>query len=253
MDNKKVYVVTGSANGIGAATALALARSGAAVVVNYSKSADKAEQVAAECRAAGGHAIAVQADVSIDADCHRLATAALDKWQRIDGLVNNAGTTKFASMRKLDLLSAEDFQRIYAINVVGAYQMVRACQPALRAAHGAVVNVSSIAGSIGLGSSIAYACSKGALNTLTLCLARSMGPEIRVNGVLPGFTSTGWLEEGLGAENFAKAQAGYRAAAALESTLLPEEVAANIVWLLQAPQVTGQLLTVDAGRSVGKV
>lgn len=253
MEEKKVYIVTGSSNGIGAATALALASFGDAVVVNYSKSADQAAAVVAQCRAAGGDAIAVQADVGVDSDCRKLAAAAMEKWQRVDGLVNNAGTTKFASMRNLDLLDAEDFQRIYQLNVVAGYQMVRACLAPLRSSRGAVVNVSSIAGSIGLGSSIAYACSKGALNSMTLCLARSLGPEIRVNAVLPGFTATGWLEEGLGAEMFAKAKTAYEAQSALGATLTPEEVAANIVWLLQAPKVTGQLLTVDAGRAVGRV
>jgi 3-oxoacyl-[acyl-carrier protein] reductase len=251
MSDKPVYIVTGSASGVGAATALALARRGAAVTINYSKSADDAERVAAECRKLGGDAIAVQCDVAKDADCRRLAGAVLKKWGHIDGLVNNAGITKFAPMRKLDALSAEDFQQIYAVNVIGAYQMARACEQALRQAKGAIVNVSSIASTMGRGSSVAYACSKGALNTLTLCLARALGPEVRVNAILPGFIETRWLQQGLGPEVYAASEAAYKAHSALHAILQPEEVAQSILSLLDAGKMTGQLLTLDAGLGAG--
>jgi NAD(P)-dependent dehydrogenase (short-subunit alcohol dehydrogenase family) len=248
---KRAYIVTGSASGVGAAVARALARSGAAVAINYSKSAQDAERVAAECRTLGGDAIAVRCDVSQDDDCRSLAAATLDQWGRIDGLVNNAGTTKFAPMRSLDLLAAEDFQRIYAVNVIGAFQMARACEQALRAARGAIVNVSSIASTMGLGSSMAYAASKGALNTLTICLARVFGPEVRVNALLPGFIETKWLKEGLGAQAYAEAQAAYRKQSTLQSTLSPEDVADSVLMLLNANNMTGQLLTLDAGKGAG--
>jgi 3-oxoacyl-[acyl-carrier protein] reductase len=244
------YIVTGSSSGVGAATALQLARSGARVVINFSKSAAAAEETGQACIRAGGDALVVRADVAQDADCRLLAAAALERWGRIDGLVNNAGTTKFASMRDLEALSAEDFQRIYSVNVVAAYQMTRACQAALRAARGAVVNVSSIAGTMGIGSSIAYATSKGALNTLTLALARSLGPDIRVNAVLPGFIETRWLKDGLG-DGYAKAREAYCGHSALGTTLTPEEVADCIVALLRAKKITGQLQTIDAGRGLG--
>jgi 3-oxoacyl-[acyl-carrier protein] reductase len=195
--------------------------------------------------------VAVRADVAQDADCRRLAAAALDKWGRIDGLVNNAGTTKFASMRDLGALSAEDFQRIYAINLIGAYQMIRACEAPLRTARGAVVNVSSIAGTMGIGSSFAYACSKGALNTLTLALARALGPDIRINAVLPGFTETRWLKEGLG-DRYSQSRESYADRSALRTTMTPEEVAASIVALLESKKITGQLLTIDAGFGIGR-
>ena len=157
MTDAKAFVVTGSSSGVGAAVALALARLGFGVVINYSKSAAAAEETAQACLDAGGDALVVRADVADDAGCLRLAAAALERWNRIDGLVNNAGTTRFASMRDLGALSADDFQRIYAVNLVGAYQMIRACEAPLRAARGSVVNVSSIAGSMGVGSSVAYA------------------------------------------------------------------------------------------------
>jgi 3-oxoacyl-[acyl-carrier protein] reductase len=250
VDGPKAFIVTGSSSGVGAATALALARRGSRVVINFSRSAAAAEEVAQACLRAGGEALMVRADVAEDAECRRLATAALEKWGRIDGLVNNAGTTRFASMRDLDALSAEDFQRIYAVNVVAAYQMIRACQTALREARGAVVNVSSVAGSMGIGSSVAYAASKGALNTLTLALARSLGPEIRVNAVLPGFIETRWLKDGL-KDKYAGARDHYAGLSALATTLLPEDVAACIVALLDAAKITGQLQTIDAGRGLG--
>jgi 3-oxoacyl-[acyl-carrier protein] reductase len=250
MAAREAFIVTGSSSGVGAATALQLARAGGGVAINFSRDPRPAEEVAQACIAAGGDAISVQANVASDADCRRLASAALDRWGRIDGLVNNAGTTKFAPMRNLDALSADDFHDVYSVNVVGAYQMVRACLEALRAARGAVVNVSSIAGSMGVGSSHAYAASKGALNTLTLALARSLGPEIRVNAVLPGFIETRWLKQGLG-DQYERVRAAYRANSALATTLQPDDVADAIVALLRASKVTGQLHTIDAGRGLG--
>ena len=250
MRDAKAFVVTGSSSGVGAATAMELARRGSAVVINYSKSAAAAEETAHSCIRAGGEALVVRGNVAEDADCRRLAAAAMDQWSRIDGLVNNAGTTKFAPMRSLDLLSAEDFHRIYSVNLIAAYQMIRACEAPLRSARGAVVNVSSIAGTMGLGSSVAYACSKGALNTLTLALARALGPDIRVNAVLPGFTETGWLKQGLG-DQYPAVREAYCKQSALAATVLPEEVAATIVSLLESRKITGQLLTIDAGRGIG--
>jgi 3-oxoacyl-[acyl-carrier protein] reductase len=247
---QKVFIVTGSSSGVGAATALLLARQGARVVINFSKSAAAAEEVARACTAAGGEALVARADVAQETDCRLLAAAADERWGRLDGLVNNAGTTRFASMRDLAALCEEDFQRIYAVNVIGAYQLIRACEPALRRSRGAVVNVSSIAGTMGIGSSVAYACSKGALNTLTLALARSLGPDIRVNAVLPGFIETRWLKDGLG-DKYAAAREAYTRQSALGATLTPDDVAACIVALLQAEKITGQLQTIDAGRGLG--
>ena len=250
MSGKRAFIITGSSSGVGAATAVLLARQGAGVVINHTKSAEQAGRVAEECAGAGGEALVVQADVATDQGCRKLAAAALEKWGRLDGLVNNAGTTKFASMRALDALSADDFHRIYSVNVIAAYQMVRACESELRRSRGGVVNVSSIAGTMGIGSSVAYACSKGALNTMTLALARSLGPEIRVNAVLPGFIETRWLKDGLG-EGYDRARKSYCDNSALATTLTPEDVAATIVSLLDATKITGQLVTIDAGRGLG--
>ena len=214
------------------------------MVVNYANSAEAAKQVAAQC----ANAIVVQADVGQDAGCRRLAQAALDQWGRIDALVNNAGTTKFVPHPKLDDLTDEDFLRIYRVNVVAAFQMTRACAPALKEAHGAVVNVSSLAAYLGTGSSIAYAASKGALNTLTYSLARVLGPEVRVNAVQPGVVDTAWMSAGYGAERYRELAARYAANAPLKSTCKPEDVAETICWLLEGGRmITGETLFVDAG------
>ena len=240
----KVAIVTGSASGIGAATAVELSRRGWSVVVNCSKSLDAANQVARQC----ADAIVVQADVGQDAECRRLAQAALEQWGRIDALVNNAGTTKFVPHPKLDYLSDDDFLRIYRVNVVAAFQMTRACAPALKESRGAVVNVSSLAAFLGTGSSIAYAASKGALNTLTLSLARVLAPEVRVNAVQPGFVDTPWMSAGYGAERYSELSARYAASAPLKSTCKPEDIAETICWLLEgARQVTGETIFVDSG------
>jgi 3-oxoacyl-[acyl-carrier protein] reductase len=253
-----VCIVTGSASGIGAASAIMLAGRGARVVVNYTKSEDAARATLKACEAAGaqvgGEALLVKADVANDADCRRLAQSALDRWGRIDALVNNAGTTKFADHADLDALSGVDFQRIYSVNVVGTYQMVRACAPALKnSGRGAVVNVSSVAGKNGMGSSMAYAASKGALNTLTMSLARSLGPAIRVNAVCPGLIDTKWVRDGYG-PRFAAVEARYRQGTALGRLGQPEEVAGVIVWLIEgADLITGETVMVDSGIHMGLI
>jgi NAD(P)-dependent dehydrogenase (short-subunit alcohol dehydrogenase family) len=250
-----VCIVTGSATGIGAACTVALARKGCHAVVNYTKSEADARATAALCERAGAPALVVQADVASDDDCRRLAKAALDKWGRIDALVNNAGITKFATNHAdLDALDAEDFQRIYAVNVVGAYQMIRAVVPAMRKqGHGAIVNISSTAGVMGTGSSIAYAASKGALNTMTLSLARALAPQIRVNAVCPGFVETRWLREGFG-DKYAEMKSRYEQRAVLGKVLAPEDIARAVVWFLEsADKVTGEFLMVDGGMHLGGV
>lgn len=252
MDFKsKACIVTGSSSGVGAATALALARQGASVLINYSRSVDAAEAIARQCRDLGADAIVVRGDVASDEDCRALAAAAEARWGRIDVLVNNAGTTKFVPVARLEGISAEDFHAIYSVNTIGVFQMVRACEKALRASQGSVVNVSSIAGQDGLGSSIAYVASKGALNALTIALARALGPQVRVNAVLPGFIETGWLQAGLG-KAYEAAHRAYRNQSSLEAVLTPDDVADAILGLVAARKITGQLVRVDSGKLLGR-
>jgi 3-oxoacyl-[acyl-carrier protein] reductase len=250
-----VCIVTGSATGIGAACAIDLAKRGARVVINYTKSEAEAKATAAECEKLGAETLVVQANIAVDADCHRMADAALTKWGRIDGLVNNAGTTKVAfDHADLNALQAQDFHDIYAVNVIGSFQMIRAVEPAMRKqGSGAIVNVSSIAGVMGTGTSVAYAASKGALNTMTLSLARVLGPEIRVNAVCPGFVETRWLQAALGAR-YESQRAKVAERNPLQKTSTPEDISRAIVWLLEgADLVTGEFIIVDGGMHLGAV
>ena len=248
-----VFIVTGSATGLGAAVAQRLAGKGGRVVINYTKSAAEAEATAEACRARGADAMVCRGDVAVDGDCRRMAAAALERWGRIDGLVNNAGQSKIVAHSDLEGLSAEDFQRIFAVNVIGAYQMARAVAPAMqKQGRGAIVNISSGSAFTGSGSSIAYAASKGALNVLTFSLARALAPEIRVNAVCPGVMQTRWWREGLGAEGYQAFIDRYAAAAPLQTAGTTEAVADPVVWLLEgAAQVTGETIMVDAGSHLG--
>lgn len=246
-------IVTGSATGVGAASALALAGRGYDVLVNYSKSAAEAEATAAACRAAGADALVMQGDVAVDADCRALAAAAVGRWGRLDALVNNAGVTSFAGAADWDAIDAATFQRIVGVNALGALQMVRACAPHLKAAQGSVVNVSSIAGALGIGSSVAYIASKGAVNAMTLYFARAMAPEVRVNAVCPGLVTTRWFVDGIGQAGYDKLKAGYEASTPLGRACTPEDVAEAVLWLVDgARTVTGELVLLDSGTHLGR-
>ena len=208
--------------------------------------------MAEQCRALGADAIAVQGDVASDADCRRLAAQAGERWGRINALINNAGTTVFAAMSDLEAVDADDFLAIYAVNVVGSFQMARAAVP-LMPAGSAIVNVSSVAGSNGTGSSYPYAASKGALNTLTLSLARNLAPNIRVNAVLPGMIEGRWLREGVGDAAYDTVRANFAGSAALGTVAVPTDIAGTVCWLAtDAALMTGQLVVVDAGLLLGR-
>jgi 3-oxoacyl-[acyl-carrier protein] reductase len=247
-------IVTGSASGLGAATAAILAKSGARIVINYSSSQKEAEQTADLCRSAGGEVVVVQGDVSRDEDCRKIVAAAAP-WGRLDALINNAGTTKHMPHDNLDGLSAEDFQRLFGVNTIGPFQMVRAARSLLEAgarASGrpsAVVNVSSVAGISGIGSSVAYAASKGALNTITLSLARALAPLIRVNAVCPGYIDTPWFTKGRGVDGAAKVRDAVVAKVPLKRASTAEDVASLVCFLAtpQSSNMTGEVVRIDAG------
>jgi 3-oxoacyl-[acyl-carrier protein] reductase len=247
----KTWLVTGGGTGIGRATALRLAGPDQAVVINYSRSADAARATATECEARGATVLVLAGDVSRDEDCRAMAAAIEQAFGGLNGLVNNAGTTRFAPAGDLDAVTADDFHAIYAVNVIGTWQMTRACAPMLRAAQGAVVNVSSASALNGGGSSPAYSASKGALNTMTMGLARALAPDVRVNAINPGFVETDWHIRGLGEERFDAVRKTVAQNTALRSTLVPDDLAQAIVWMLDQPLMTGQNITVDAGSSLG--
>ncbi|TFZ06047.1 SDR family oxidoreductase [Ramlibacter henchirensis] len=252
MNDRQVALITGSATGVGAATALQLAQRGWNVVVNYSRSEQEAQATAAECRAAGADVLLLQADVAHDADCRRLVAQTHGRWGRIDALVNNAGISVFGEDAKWDALDAEVFHRIIGVNTIGSFQMVRAAVPHLKAAGGSIVNVSSVAGALGIGSSIPYIASKGAVNSMTLHLARTLAPEIRVNAVCPGYITSRWFARGIGQEGADKALKAYEGAVPLGRASTPEDVAEAIVWLVAgARTVTGELLMLDGGTHLG--
>jgi len=247
-------IVTGSASGLGAATAALLAKGGARIVVNYSTSQKEAEATADRCRKLGAEVVVVQGDVARDEDCRKIVAAAAP-WGRLDALINNAGTTKHVAHDKLDELSAEDFQRIYAVNTIGPYQMVRAARSLLEASAratgrpAAVVNVSSVAGIGGGGSSIAYAASKGALNTMTLSLSRALAPLIRVNTVCPGYIDTAWFTKGRGEAGAKQVRDSIVARVPLKVASSAEDIA-QVVCFLASPDsnnMTGELVRMDAG------
>src|SRR5262245_3766974 len=248
-----VAIVTGSSSGVGAACARQLAERGCNVVVNYSRNEGGARETESACRAFGVDTLVVRADIADDADCRRMAAEADRKWGRIDALVNNAGTTKFCAHNNLEGLSKQDFLDIYSVNTVGAYQMTRAvCGAMKRGGRGSIVNVASIAAIMGVGSSIAYAASKGAMVTMTLSLARALGPEIRVNAVCPGFIQGGWLRDGMGAENYDRTKAFLEATTPLKLTTTPDTVAEAILYFVRgADIVTGETLILDGGFHLG--
>ncbi|WP_088345377.1 MULTISPECIES: glucose 1-dehydrogenase [Rhodomicrobium] len=253
MDGKSV-IITGAGTGLGAATALALAKRGANITVNYAASAEAAAAVAEACRAEGVKAFAVKGSVADFADCESVVASAREAFGGVDVLINNAGITKFADQKDLDALEAEDFERIYRVNVIGAYQMVRAARKALDASgEGAVVNISSIAGVMGTGSSSAYAASKGALNTLTLSLARSLAPRIRVNAVCPGYMASGWFTKWAGAQADGAIARNIEQTTPLQRASTPEDIAETVVYFASpaSRHVTGEFIMIDAGLHLG--
>jgi len=250
--SRKVAIVTGSGTGVGAATALALAARGYDLLINYSKSAAEAGTASAACRSAGADTLTVRGDVADDADCRAMARAAAERWGRLDALVNNAGVTSFGGAANWDAIDAGTFQRVVGVNALGSLQMIRACAPHLKVAHGSIVNVSSIAGALGIGSSVAYIASKGAVNAMTLYFARAMAPEVRVNAVCPGLITTRWFVDGLGQEGYEKIKAGYESLAPLGRACTPEDVAEAVLWLVDgARTVTGELVLLDSGVHLG--
>jgi 3-oxoacyl-[acyl-carrier protein] reductase len=255
MSARKVAIVTGSATGVGAAAAILLASKGCNVVINYTRSKDEAEATAAECRAKGAETIVYQGDVSDDDACRGMAKAAADKWGRIDYLINNAARTKFNPYPNLDGVSKQDFLDIYAVNVVGAYQMVRAVTPYMKKqGSGAIVNDSSIGGVTGIASSIPYAASKAALNLMTKSLAHVLAPEIRINTVVPGMIQTRWLKGGMGEDQYQAMLKSQGEQLPLKKVATAEDIAEVLVWFLESAHlITGESLIVDSGIHIGQL
>ena len=256
----RIALVTGSGTGLGRSMAVKLAERGAEVIVNYSRSSAEAEEAADLCRAAGAQAEIVKADVSTAEGCALMAEAA-GRRGRLDILINNAGITRHARDHgNLDALNKDDFMDVYAVNVAGPFLALQAMKPLLVAAYeqsgraSAVLNTSSIAGVIGIGSSVAYIASKGALNSMTLALARGLAPQIRVNSVCPGFIGTRWFKDAMDEEAYEEQVSAVEASTPLEVASGPDDIADAALFLVSdaSRHVTGELLKVDAGVHLGK-
>jgi 3-oxoacyl-[acyl-carrier protein] reductase len=245
MSQDRVALVTGSATGIGRAAAWRLAERGFAVTVNYSKSKADAEETAEGIRSRGARALVYAADVADDIAVRAMVERTTEEFGGLDVLVNNAGTTHFIPHTDLEGLTEAIWDEILDVNLKGTFYACRAAMPFLKARKGAIVNVTSVAGLAGSGSSIAYAASKGAVNTLTKSLARAFAPEVRVNAVAPGPVQTRWL-------------ADHQDMVEQAMTLTPlkrpataEDIADTIVFLADATTLmTGQVLVVDGGRTM---
>jgi ketoreductase RED2 len=234
----KVALVTGSSSGIGEAVARSLAAEGAKVVVNSTRSVEAGQRVAGELP----DATYVQADVADEAAARRLVDATVERYGRLDVLVNNAGTTAVIPHHDLESATPDVWRRIFDVNVIGTWQLTVAALPHLRATGaGSVVNVTSLAGVRQTGSSIPYAASKAALNHMTRLLANVVGPEVRVNAVAPGLVDTPWTAD------WDAVREVVRSSAPLQRTATPEDIAQMVLALVASAYTTGAVVVVDGG------
>ncbi|MFC4098956.1 SDR family NAD(P)-dependent oxidoreductase [Paenibacillus xanthanilyticus] len=243
--DKKVALVTGGGTGIGRATSLLLAKRGATVIVNYSRSKAEAEETVRSIHAEGGQAVAMQADVSQDQEVRDMVEAIVRQFGTVDLLVNNASITRHIPMADLEAVTGEIWDELFDVNVKGMFYCARAVAPHMKKnKQGAIVNLGSIAGQTGLGSSLPYAVSKAAVHGLTKSLARALAPEIRVNCIVPGAVATRWWA---GREEQMQRLAPNLL---LQQISTPEDIATFICAALEQEAMTGQAITVDSGQTL---
>jgi 3-oxoacyl-[acyl-carrier protein] reductase len=249
--DSKVALITGGSRGVGRALALALASRRCSVAINHRDSAAQAEETVRFVEESGGRAICVRGDTANDDDCRRMIAVTAERFGRLDILVNNAATTEFIPYAEMEKLTTELWDRIFAVNVRGPFQCVRAARDLLQATGaGHVINISSIAGLDGSGSSIPYAASKAALINMTQSLARTLAPSVQVNSIAPGFIDSQWTHEGLGT-SYAAISEIHKTRAAMQAICRPEDVADAVMSLLEGSRlVTGQTLVCDAGAMI---
>ncbi len=248
----KAAIVTGASRGVGRATAIALAKQGCAVCVNYSSSKVEAMGVLEELTELGGNSMTFQADVSDDKAVQEMVAAANETFGHVDILVNNAATTQFIPHSHLDGVTDDAWMRILGVNLLGPFHCIRACVPHMKdAGEGNIVNVASIAGVAAIGSSVPYCASKAGLINMTVSMARALGPSIRVNCVAPGFIQGDWLKAGLG-DHYEPVKAANEARAVLNKVCTAEDVADAIMTFIGGSNlVTGQTVVVDGGMLIG--
>lgn len=242
----RVAVVTGGGTGIGRATAIALAREGADVAVNYSRSEEQAFETLEEIEELGRRGIVVQADVSQLGAVESMFDSVRRELGLVDILINSAGRTFFVPYDRLEDVTEEVWETVFAVNVKGAFFCCRAAaEQMVQKGSGVIINIASISGMTGQGSSLPYAASKGALITLTKALARALAPEVRVIAISPGVVETRWVD---GQEDFVRRS--------IETTPLgrnatAEDVAEVALALVEsAGFVTGANIVVDGGRAI---
>ncbi|GMK36982.1 3-ketoacyl-ACP reductase [Paenibacillus sp. CCS19] len=241
----KVALVTGGGTVIGRATSYALAKKGAIVVINYSKSQSDAEHTAMQIRNEGGRSITIQADVSQEREVRSMVDTIVEQFGTIDILVNNASITKHIPLGDMDSITTEVWNDLFGVNVQGMFNCARAAAPYMKNNQaGAIVNLGSIAGLTGLGSSLPYAVSKAAVHGLTKSLARALAPAIRVNCIVPGAVATRWWE--------GREEQMHRLAPnlPLQRISTPDDIAAMIIAALEQEAMTGQIIAVDSGQTM---
>ena len=248
--DKPVALVTGAATGIGRSAALALARNGYDVVINYSRSEEAAKPTAREAEAAGARTLLYRCDVSEDACVRAMLEATEREFERLDVLINNAGTTIDVEPKDFDRVKVEDWNRVFAVNVLGLFLVTRAAVPMLRQSpNGCIVNTCSIAGLRPSAQPLPYAASKAAVANLTKTLAKALGPEIRVNAVAPGWMEGDWMKRTL-AENYDGLMARRARYTPLKRCCTADDVAETMLSLINSNRfVTGEIIIIDGGFS----
>ncbi|MGG1366345.1 SDR family oxidoreductase [Priestia megaterium] len=241
----KVFIITGGGTGIGKATALKLADRGAKLVINYSNSETEAKKVVEEIAEKGGIAFAFKANVANEHEVNEMIHQTVTQFERLDGLVNNASITAQIPMNDLESATDEVWDSLYDVNVKGMFHCVKAVVPHMKKQKsGAIVNVGSVAGTTGIGSSIPYAATKAAIHTMTKSLAIALAPHIRVNCISPGAVDTSWWS---GNEDKMYQLAGNLPLQRISS---PEDIADAILFQLKQESLTGQVFTIDNGQTL---
>jgi 3-oxoacyl-[acyl-carrier protein] reductase len=248
MNEKPVALVTGSATGIGRSAAIALAKNGYDVIVNYSRSGDAAKLTARDCQTAGARALLYRCDVSDDSSVRAMVAAGEKEFGRLDVLINNAGTTVDVEPKNFDAMTVEDWNRVFNVNVLGLFLVTRAATPLLKQSpNGCIVNTCSIAGLRPSAQPLPYAASKAAVANLTKTLANALGPQIRVNAVAPGWIEGEWMKRTL-ADNYQGLMARRAKYTPLQRCCTEDDVADSMLSLILHNRfVTGEIIIVDGG------
>ncbi len=247
VQSRKVALITGAATGIGRAAAVGLAGAGFDVVINYNRSEEASCTTAEQARAKGAKTLLFKCDVSDDLCVRKMVEAARQEFGRLDALVNNAGTTTEIKANDFEAMTAEEWDRIFAVNVRGVFQVTRAAAPLLKEAHGSVVNTASIVGLRPGPQPLPYAASKAAVVSLTKLLALNLAPEIRVNAVAPGWMEGDWMVRMLKDkyDDWMERRARHTP---LRRVATPEDVAEVMVNLILSNRfVTGEIIVIDGG------